>query len=58
MTEHERTVRRNELIRKICLWEIRTGNAAPGTYYEAVMWTHRPGGPREMVDKFCDGLAE
>lgn len=45
MTERERTIRLNRMIHQICLWEMRQG----GKYYDAVLWTHRPGGPRQIA---------
>jgi hypothetical protein len=50
MTELERNTRRNECVRKLCLYEIMLGKSIG--YQNAVILTHRPGGPREMIDKF------
>jgi hypothetical protein len=63
--EVERTIKYNALIRKVCMWEIRKGEATeryrkkfhPGKkfeysgYYEAVMATHAPDGARGIIDR-------
>jgi hypothetical protein len=60
MTQDERTRKYNRLIRDLCAYEIRMGETMG--YAEAVRYSHRPGGPREIIKRLygqepceCDG---